>query len=128
LGAAAFGAGAAAFGAGAAFGAFGAGAAFTFFGASFLGFAAGNAGADSFGCSINLAVSVPSNRDFDLAVCPFAAYIASRSNPSAAACDGNTGPDKVAIAAANTATFCAEEEEEDALHACLDARCLCYFY
>lgn len=99
------------FGAGAGVG-FGAGfSAFTFFfaGASFLGFAAGNAGADfTAGCSTNFAVSVPSNRDFTFAVCPFDAYMASKSKPAESAAFATPlipEEPSVAIVAATNAAF-----------------------
>jgi len=123
-------------GAGAGFGAetagaaaftFGAGfSAFTFFaGASFLGFAAGNAGADfTAGCSTNFAVSVPSNRDFTFAVCPFDAYMASKSKPESAAFATPLPEPSVAIVAATMAAFFILFESvlllsssEEALHA-----------
>jgi hypothetical protein len=133
-----FGAAGAGAGVGAGFGAetagaaaftFGAGfSAFTFFaGASFLGFAAGNAGADfTAGCSTNFAVSVPSNRDFTFAVCPFDAYMASKSKPaeSAAFATPLIEEPSVAIVAATTAAFFILFESvldlsssEEALHA-----------
>jgi hypothetical protein len=91
---------------------FGAGfSAFTFFfaGASFLGFAAGNAGADfTAGCSTNFAVSVPSNRDFTFAVCPFDAYMASKSKPAESAAFATPlipEEPSVAIVAATNAAF-----------------------
>ena len=62
----------------------------TTFGAGFatstLGFGVGTAifGA-FFGCSTTFATSVPSNRSTGLAVCPFSAYMASRSNSAVAA-------------------------------------------
>jgi hypothetical protein len=134
-----FGAAGAGAGVGAGFGAetagaaaftFGAGfSAFTFFaGASFLGFAAGNAGADfTAGCSTNFAVSVPSNRDFTFAVCPFDAYMASKSKPAESAAFATPlipeEPSVAIVAATNAAFFILFESvldlssSEEALHA-----------
>ena len=108
---------------------FGAGfSAFTFFaGASFLGFAAGNAGADfTAGCSTNFAVSVPSNRDFTFAVCPFDAYMASKSKPAESAAFATPlieEPSVAIVAVTNAAFFILFESvldlssSEEALHA-----------
>ena len=125
-----FGAAGAGAGAGAGFGAetTGGAAAFTFFaGASFLGFAAGNAGADfTAGCSTNFAVSVPSNRDFTFAVCPFDAYMASKSKPDESAAFATPlieEPSVAIVAATNAAFFILFESvldlssSEEALHA-----------
>ena len=125
-------------GAGVGFGAeTGGAAAFTFFaGASFLGFAAGNAGADfTAGCSTNFAVSVPSNRDFTFAVCPFDAYMASKSKPAESAAFATPlieEPSVAIVAVTNAAFFILFESvldlssSEEALHATFVFFCFCF--
>ena len=111
----------------------------TTFGAGFatstLGFGVGTAifGA-FFGCSTTFATSVPSNRSAALTVCPFSAYMASRSNSAVAAALAGRGPESAAIAAAVTAapfkTAAAGSSASFvvALAAALTLRCCCCLY